>query len=165
VTLQWIGVRMKKPDNPHEQGEHALRQAHKAAKRGDLAAAAHWSKVADQMSRAAERLAANPPPVNEMSWEEEEELRAELRRRIQRFVAADQDIQRWEAERDAYVAALERARREGAPGPPPLRMHPAGPRHMEEEYLTHILMGPEPDDGVTGSLEHAPSCGAARPKS
>lgn len=138
-TRQNHGDVMKQSPNPHEQGAHALKQARDASRRGDLSAAAHWSRVADQMSRAAERLADNPPQAEDA----DEEFRAELRRRVQRFVEADLDIQRWEKEREEYDAAVSLAMREGGPMPPPLRMHPAGPQHMEEAYLTAILKGRE----------------------
>lgn len=72
--------------NPRDRAEHALKQANRCAKQGDLAAAERWSKTAERMALAAERLAAIPEPVRH----DEEAQRAELRRRIARFVEAAQ---------------------------------------------------------------------------
>ncbi len=72
--------------NPRDDATAALKQANNASRRGDLAAAERWSKTAERMAQAAERLASLPPPPDE----DEESRRAELRRRIARFVAASQ---------------------------------------------------------------------------
>ncbi len=118
---------MKRETKPHEQCAQALAQALKASRRGDLGAAQHWSRVADQMSRAAERLAANPAPVDPGSPEDEERMLEELRERFARFAKCDIEIGNWEAEREAYQAAVAEAQRTGGPMPEPLRAAPAGP--------------------------------------
>ena len=123
----------------HDQTENALRHANRAIKRGNLVDAERWSKVADQLARAAARTPSAPPPDDS----NEEERRAELRRRLARFVAADQDIQAWERARDSYYAALHAAVANNGTPPPPLRPHPAGPQG-EEAYMREILIGEEP---------------------
>jgi hypothetical protein len=72
--------------NAREEAAAAIKQANKASRRGDLAAAERWSKTAERMAQAAERLAAIPEPIRH----DEEAQRAELRRRIARFVEASQ---------------------------------------------------------------------------
>ena len=126
-----------------DQLTQALQQANAAARRGDLRAAQHWSKVATAMAAAAS--AARPSTLPEAN---EKERRAELRRRLARYVEADQDIQRWEKERDHYWAMIATAAANGTEPPPPLRPHPAGPLGppMEETFMTNILIGPEPRD-------------------
>lgn len=119
----------------------ALQQA-AAARHGDLRAAQHWSKVATAMAAASAARPSTLPEANE------KERRAELRRRLARYVEADQDIQRWERERDHYWAMIATAAENGTEPPPPLRPHPAGPvgEPMEESFMKNILIGPEPRD-------------------
>jgi hypothetical protein len=121
----------------------ALQQANAAARRGDLRASQHWSKVATSIAAAAS--AAKP---SSLPAADEQERRAELRRRLQRYVAADQDTQRWEKERDHYWAMMQAAVANGTEPPPPLRPHPCGPlgEAGEEIYMKNILVGPEPRD-------------------
>jgi hypothetical protein len=114
---------------PSEHARLALKHASSAAKRGDYAAADRWSRIAERMSAAAESLAALPQPQNDEA--QAEALRAELRARLRRLVEADHEEQEWEKERAAYEIAVRRARREGAPMPPPLRPNPAGPERLE----------------------------------
>jgi hypothetical protein len=130
--------------HPRERGHAALRQADRAAKRGDLVEAERWTKLAREAAAQYERLNAAPPP----SWEDNiEETRAELLRRLTRYAEFGRDVSQWELERNAYIAIVKEARKTGAPMPPPLRMHPAGPTHNPEPHLVHLLQGPEPDDG------------------
>lgn len=82
--------------NPRDEAAAAIRQANNAIRRGDLAAAERWSKTAERLTQTAERLAALPPPPDT----NEEARRAELRRRIARFVEA--------AQADASDEELER---------------------------------------------------------
>jgi hypothetical protein len=131
--------------DPRFQNQHALRQAHRASKRGDLAAAERWLKVAAQSAAELERFLSQPrEPVG---YEDEEDVREELRRRLERFVAFDQDVQRWEEERDLYIEMAKIAARTGANPPPPLRRRPGGSPETAEQYMIHLLQGPEPNDG------------------
>lgn len=126
-----------------ERGEHALRQAEKASKRGDLAVAERWVKVATQAALAAERLQAQP-----VDLEDDEAVREELKRRLARFCTFSQEVCNWEAEYEAWKLCAAHSRRTGAPAPPPMRPHPAGPSHHPDSHLTHLLQGPEPDDHI-----------------
>lgn len=118
-----------KRKSTREDAEAALRNARKAAKRGDLPGAERWSKTAERLAAAATTLADAPAPAE--AWQTDEDVRQEVRRRLQRFVEVDLEIQAWEAERDAYEEAVRLAREIGAPDPPPLRMCPAGPEDLE----------------------------------
>lgn len=131
--------------NPRERGRYALRQADRAARHGDLVAAERWTKLAREAVRQAQLLAALPPEPSPEA--DEEATREELRRRLTRYADFDRDVAQWELERDAYIATVKAARQTGAPMPPPLRMHPAGPSQNPEPHLIHILQGPEPEDG------------------
>ncbi len=79
---------MSETETPREAGLHALKQAQAAARKGDAMAAERWSKTAQRMAAAAERLAKLPAPVPD--HEDEEALRAELRRRLALYVEAAQ---------------------------------------------------------------------------
>lgn len=122
--------------NPRAEAEHALKQAQRAAKRGDVKDAERWSKTAERMAAAAERLAALPAPVDPDDPEREEALRAELRARLRRFAQVAHDIDRWRAERAEYEAAVAKAAREGGPMPAPLRPCPG-----DDAYLRKIARG------------------------
>ncbi len=113
-------------DDARRAGESALKQARRAAKQGDLAACEKWSKNAERMALAAEKLAALPPPAD--SYENEEELRAELRARLARYVEAAHETRRWENERDAHALASAAALAAGREPPPPL---PPCPHDLE----------------------------------
>jgi hypothetical protein len=126
--------------NPRDEAAHAFKQAKRAAKSGDLAAAERWSKTAERLAGVAARLA-HAPQDAEMD-EGEEERRAELRRRLARFVEADLDIQAWERERSEHSAQCLAALANGLPPPAPLRPHPAGAQG-EEAYMAEILVGQE----------------------
>ncbi|MBY0562987.1 MAG: hypothetical protein K2P58_02275 [Hyphomonadaceae bacterium] len=119
--------------NPRTEAEHALKQAQRAAKRGDIKEAERWSKTAERMVAAAEKLRALPAPEAEP---DEEALRAELRARLRRLADAAYDLDRWQEERDQYEAAVGKAVREGAPMPDPLRPCPG-----DEAYLEKIGRG------------------------
>ena len=80
--------------NPRQAAQTALKQASRAAKRGDLAAAERWSKTAERLAAAAERLAALPPEVSDV--ENEEALRAEIRARLRRIAEAEYRREGWE---------------------------------------------------------------------
>jgi hypothetical protein len=119
---------MNQENNPREAGASALKQARAASRRGDLAAAERWSKSAERMAAAAEKLANLPPPPD--SWENEEALRAELRRRLDVFIKADQEQEQWESRRDAHAQASAAALAEGREPPPPMEAFgPNGPPH------------------------------------
>lgn len=115
-----------------EQIAHALKQANRAAKQGDLRAAQHWSKVATAMAAAAS--AAQPSTLPD---ENEQERRAELRRRFARMVDVKHDVRAWEEERDHYYAQLATACENGTEPPTPLRPHPCGPLG-EDDYLRRL---------------------------
>lgn len=102
---------MSEPNNPREAGVHALKQARRAAKQGDAAAAERWSKTAERMVAAAERLAKLPAPQPE--HEEEEALRAELRRRLALYVNAVQA-----GADDDELDEITRESRSATPSPP-----------------------------------------------
>ncbi len=73
--------------NPRQAAQTALKQAARAAKRGDLSEAERWSKTADRLAKAAERLAALP--AEEPDPAAEEALRADLRARLIRLAEAE----------------------------------------------------------------------------
>lgn len=122
-----------------EPGDYALRQAERAAKRGDLAAAERWTKIATQNQKLRAEAAARPAPPSTI--EEEDALREELQRRLTRFAAYDADLESWRGERDLYI---EHVKEGGSPAP--LRAHPAGAPEDEEAHYVHLLQGAEPDD-------------------
>ena len=130
--------------DPRKGAEEAMRQSFAAARRKDQAAAERWSKVAERLAVSAEKLGALPPLPG--SVEEEEALQAELLRRLARFVEADREIQIWEAEYEIWKKADAAAAKSGA-ARVPMRPHPCGPM-AEEDYLKHIICGPEPEDGA-----------------
>ncbi len=71
------------------EAETARKHAKDAVRRGDLVEAERWSKVA-------ERLLALPPPEEQAL--DDEAVREELRRRLQRLDEADRDLADWERE-------------------------------------------------------------------
>lgn len=109
---------MQTVDDARNAGESALKQARRAAKQGDLAACEKWSKNAERMALAAEKLAALPQP--EDSYENEEALRAELRERLARYAEAAQENRRWKNECEAHAQATAAALAAGREPPPPL---------------------------------------------
>lgn len=113
----------------HTSGVNALKQADAAARRGDHAAADRWSKTAERMAAAAERLAKTAPPP--ATPENEETMREALRAKIARFVEDCKDTELWERDRDIHAQVVLHAKQTGAPMPPPLRPHPAGPEYWE----------------------------------
>ncbi len=129
---------MKSERTPQEEAAHALQQAQRAARRGDVAGAERWSKTAERMAAAAQRLADAPAPVSD--WREDEARRAELRARIAKFCDCDRQIQIWDAERDVHANAVGQAMLTGAPMPPPLRPCPA-----DETDLERIILGKDWD--------------------
>ena len=64
------------PEDPRNQGKNALKQADRATRRGDLAAAERWTRIAERMAEAAHKLADIPAPPEESA----EAIRAELAR-------------------------------------------------------------------------------------
>lgn len=121
--------------NPFDAAKNALKQADYAARRGDLREAERWAENAEILRRAMEAVAKEPPSEEEL----DEEARAELLRRLARFVEADRQCQIWDQEAEEYEAKLFAAIANGTPPPPPLRDHPAGPMG-EEAWLTRIAM-------------------------
>lgn len=117
----------------------ALKHANRAARKAKAAEAERWSRTAARLASAADGLDAPAPSAQQT----DEERRAELRRRLELYVAADVDIQAWEHERDVYEAALQAALANGADLPPPLRPHPAGGL-SDKDFLERIALGPLP---------------------
>lgn len=97
--------------NDAKPADHALRQAERAAKRGDLAAAERWTKVAAQNQKQWEALRTRPRE----EVEDVEAIRAELIRRFQAFQA--QSIS--DDEREKYIEAVKSAQANGTPLPSP----------------------------------------------
>jgi hypothetical protein len=120
------------PEHPRRQGKHALKHAARAARRGDLAAAERWSRIAERMAEAAQNLSAAPPDDAQAA----ETIRAELRQRFARLAACEHANQTWECEREAHERLCAQARRTGAPLPPPL-----APAPFSDEQLQHIAKG------------------------
>lgn len=134
---------MQTVDDARNAGESALKQARRAAKQGDLAACEKWSKNAERMALAAEKLAALPPPQD--SYENEEALRAELRERLARYAEAARENERWENACEAHAQAVAAALAAGREPPPPLDPAP--------HDLDAIIRGREPlpcGEGVRG---------------
>jgi sRNA-binding protein len=117
----------------NEHAAHALKQAQRAAKKGDLANAERWSKAAERMASAAGHLKQAAPPPDD----NEKERRAELRRRFARMVDVKHDVRAWEEERDHYYAQLASACENGTEPPPQLRPHPCGPLG-DDDYLRRL---------------------------
>lgn len=114
--------------NPHaDAGRNALKQAHRAVRRHDLAAAERWSKTAERLAAAAERFAALPAPEPVDS----EAVREDLFNWISTLVEANNERMQWLAERDDYLSQVSAATRAGAPLPPLLRDAPV----TEEDLL------------------------------
>jgi len=119
--------------SPHEQGAAALKQAQRASRHGNFVEAERWTKLAERMVAAAERLIdAKPPPAPD-----EEELRAEIRARIRAFVEVNLSIDEWEEEAARHAEATALALLEGLAPPPPLRPCPfGGNRELEATVRT-----------------------------
>lgn len=105
----------EKPSS-RERAQAALKQATKAANRGDQREAERWLKTAERMAAAAERIAALPKP----EVEDVEAVRAELRDRVYRFAPMAQEIAAWEHQRDIRDALAAFARAHDLPEPPGL---------------------------------------------
>ena len=130
----------------NKPSDHALRQAERAAKRGDLAAAERWTKVATLNQKQWQQFQARPAQPS--PEDDEDAIREELKRRLARFSTFSHAVYRWEVERDLYIEAVKRAEETGAAPPPPLRPHPAGESNDAKPQLVAILQAPEPDDGL-----------------
>jgi hypothetical protein len=101
---------------------------------GDVARAERWTKVAERMAAAAQKLAEAPAPVED--WKEAEAIRAELRERFRRLVECDRANEVWERERDAHQRMCAQARKVGTPLPPPL-----SPTPFDDEQIQKITTG------------------------
>ncbi|MGQ0531573.1 MAG: hypothetical protein ACT4OF_02645 [Caulobacteraceae bacterium] len=104
----------------------ALKAAARAANRNDLAAAKQWSEVAKRLSETAEHLANTPL---QPSWEEEEEIRAELRACFARYAETEDARREWLIRKEIWEEIAVEARRIGAPMPPPM---PPPPPHWSD---------------------------------
>jgi hypothetical protein len=78
------------PKTKTHVSDAALKQAKDAERRGDLAAAAQWRKLAEQLAHTRERLDALPQPPDEKA--RRAELMAELRRRAAWFKDAEPEV-------------------------------------------------------------------------
>lgn len=123
---------MAPKSDPHAQAQAALGQAQRAAKRGDLREAERWSKTAERMAAAAEKLGALP----QAEEEDAEALRAELRARLRRLVEANDALNAWQRAKENYDAAMQAALANGLPLPEPLAPCPGG-----EAYMMRIASG------------------------
>jgi len=119
-----------------QQAEAAIRNANRAAKRGDLAEAERWSKTAERLGVTAEKLAA--VAHDSSSTDDEEWLRTVFIARLERLREVWDEGVLWEAEREIYERQCAEARARGADLPPPLRMNPA-----PVERLDRIAAGEE----------------------
>ena len=81
-----------------DKAETAFKQAERAAKQGDQIGADRWLKTAEKMSIVAERIAAANAAAPEP--ENIEEIRAELRARIARYIPAAKAAEEWEHKRE-----------------------------------------------------------------
>ncbi len=124
------------------QAHNALKQAERAAKRGAIAEAERWSKIAERCAVAVEKLAATPSSELDAQAAEDEEiaLRAEFMERLQRLADAQNEMDAWKKKSDAYKAAVAHAIRTNGPMPPPV---PPWPYRGEEELtvLERIASG------------------------
>lgn len=118
--------------NQREEAEAALKQAHRATKRGDAREAERWSKTAERLAAAAEKLAASAPEEEE----DEEAIRAEIMGRIRRLAEADEALKAWQLESAIHEALTAQARAHNLPLPPPLRPCPGG-----DDYMMKIASG------------------------
>ena len=91
-----------KRHNPHfVSGAQALKQADRAARRGDLGGAERWAKTAERMAAAAERFKAAAP--EEAEARSHQETRDDVLARIARLVATPDPVPDWEAMEQGYI--------------------------------------------------------------
>jgi hypothetical protein len=125
-------------EDPHEQARHFIKQAQLAARRGDHAAAERWSRTAERFALTTQRIQEKLPLSSE---QEDEALVTDLLARLERYAAADADIQAWDREKDIHDALTEQAQRHNLPLPPPLRPCP----HNEDDLKRIALEGMRPE--------------------
>ncbi len=109
------------PNDPHAQAQHFIRQAQRAAKHGDHAAAERWTRTAERFALTVQRIQDKLPLSSE---EEDEALVNELLERLKNYASADSEIQAWDREKEIHDALTEQAQRHNLPLPPPLRPCP-----------------------------------------
>jgi hypothetical protein len=102
--------------NPRESAQSALKQAERAARKGDLASAERWSKTAERMSAAAAKLASLQP--SGPSYEEEEALRRELWERLNNLASGQSDVIEWRRKHEIWLKARDQALLDGTELPP-----------------------------------------------
>lgn len=112
--------------NPREEAETALKQARLAAKRGDAREAERWSRIAERMAAAAEKLGALP-----RDSKDEAALREEIMGRLMKLKRANDDLMAWQQEDAIYQALKRQAELFKIPAPPPIRPCPGGMSFME----------------------------------
>lgn len=126
-------------EDPHEQARHVIKQAERAAKRGDHAAAERWTRTAERLALAASHVKAAPQA---MTVEEDEALCAELRERLVRYAEADWEVQAWDTEKAVHDALSEQAQRHGLPPPAPLRPCPYSEEDMQRIAIEGLNLPP-----------------------
>ena len=119
----------------HNRGQAALRQAEKAAYKGNLALSKKWTDVAQQMVAVQRRLEELTP--QSLDPEQEEKLRAELRNRVAKFVEQDGGMQRWQMRREIWEEMAAEAKRTGAPMPSPM---PPRPAHWSDDLSDELRL-------------------------
>lgn len=131
-------------ETQRDEAHWAMRQAKRAARLGHDREAERWLKIAERTAAAAERIAALPEP--EDSEEKVEELRAEFRARIARYVAANNLNVDWEMRREVRKHIAAYAQQYNLPEPP--EVEPEPPFTDEQLELTGA--------GAYHPLPHAP---------
>lgn len=136
--------------SPREHADAAFAQAQKAARHGDLAASERWTKTAERLIAAAERLAKLSPPETPA-----EAVEAEVSMwvaSVRRFLDDELGFRLWQFEATVHRLYGERAAAEGLPPAPPLR---APPFADEEEFLERFGPGDELLLSLMQRLAHA----------
>jgi hypothetical protein len=108
-------------EDSHAQAQHFIRQAQRAAKRGDHAEAERWTRTAERFALTAQRIKDKLPLSSE---QEDDALATELLARLERYAAADREIQAWDREKEIHDALCEQAQRHNLAPPAPLRPCP-----------------------------------------
>src|SRR5262249_23151929 len=118
------------------------------ARRGDLALAKKWIDVSNRMIAAYRRL---EDMATHNTFESEEELRADIRARIARYVSTEQDLERWEWRRDIWSEMAAEAARLGLPSPKPMPPRPQTWRDKLPEDLRQRYVAQEQDAQQEGA--------------
>ncbi len=117
------------------RGAAALKQAERAAHRGNMAEAKKWNDVAQQIVATARRVAEIEPQPP--SHEEDEAIREELRARINKYVEQDGALTQWRMRREMWEEMCAEARETGAPMPKPM---PPRPPHWSDKLPEDVRL-------------------------